>query len=91
MSKHLTEPNQELARLVRATPHGMAHWAGTGPAGATCGRCTHYGYSVWTGHRKPNNCALYYSRMGVHGRRPLPETTPSCKYFESAVADRRKS
>ena len=84
MSKHLSEPNLELARLVRATPHGMAHWAGTGPVGATCGRCTHYGYFDQNGRRKPNGCARYFALMHAHGKYPLPETTPACKYFEQA-------
>jgi hypothetical protein len=86
MSKYLTEPNPELAKLIRATPHGMAHWAGTGPAGASCDRCAHYGYFDQNGRRKPNGCALYFARTGVHGRDQLPKGTPACKYFNEKQA-----
>jgi hypothetical protein len=31
-----------LAAQIRATPAGMATWAGTGPSGRTCGQCRHF-------------------------------------------------
>jgi hypothetical protein len=90
MSKHLTEPNPVLAKFIRATPHGMAHWAGTGPTGAMCGQCANFGYFDWNGRHKPNGCALYFALTGVHGKHPLPEVTPACKYFNGLTAERGK-
>jgi hypothetical protein len=84
MGSHLTEPDPGLARLVAATPHGMMFWSGTGPAGATCGRCLNFGYHDEKGRRHKNGCALYFAHMNAHGRKPLPESTPACRYFESA-------
>jgi hypothetical protein len=86
----LTEPDPHFARLVQITPEGMAFWASTGPPGATCGECTHYGYeyTTLTGRdlveqtHKKNGCALYYQQMHRHAERMLPEDTPACKYFE---------
>jgi hypothetical protein len=34
----------ELAAQIRKTRPGQAHWASTGPVGATCGECVHLGY-----------------------------------------------
>lgn len=86
MNRHLTEPNAKLAKLIRATPHGMAHWSGTGPVGATCGRCAHYGYFDQSGRLKPNGCALYFARTRAHGKHSLPEGTPACEYFNERQA-----
>jgi hypothetical protein len=81
---HLTEPNAELAEQVRRTPPGMAHWAGTGPAGQTCAGCGHYGYwyETRTGKsgRRASACELYFRRCHTHGN-TLPAATPACKYF----------
>jgi hypothetical protein len=91
--RHLTEPNPKFEQLVRQTPHGMAHWSGTGPAGTTCGGCQHFGYwydamrkrgEAWveTRARKERACALFYKQMHRHPHTALPEETRSCKYFE---------
>lgn len=86
MNDHLTEPNPELARAVRNTPHGMMHWASTGPDGSTCGKCQHYGYDYENNRGKFSHrsraCELFYKRMGRHPESALPEATPGCKYFE---------
>ena len=85
LSSYLTKPNPELAALQSKTPHGMAHWAGTGPDGSSCGKCALYGYSYTTGTGKAVNCttgcARYYRLIREHGG-SLPENTPGCKYFE---------
>jgi hypothetical protein len=39
ISPYLTSVNPTLDRLAAATDCGQAHWAGTGPEGATCGQC----------------------------------------------------
>jgi hypothetical protein len=51
---YLTEPNPELAALVKATPPGMAHWAGTGPAGKVCRDC-----AAWVLIDNRRLCAKY--------------------------------
>lgn len=87
MDSHLTEPNPALAEQVRRTPDGMAHWAGTGPDGATCAKCEHYGYfyedRAGQSRRKPSACALYARRMQKHGGN-IPSDTDACKWFEPA-------
>jgi hypothetical protein len=87
---HLTSVDSNLDYLVRTTPPGaMAHWAGTGPDGATCGQCKHFGYSApirtaagnsISSVKKSNCCRLYWLLMRRHGN-PLPPTTASCKHF----------
>jgi hypothetical protein len=83
---HLTEPNAELAKLRRQTPHGMMHWSGTGPDKTTCGMCQHFGYWYTTRpnrtHEKPHACALYWKHMHKHPVEAINPGTPSCKYFE---------
>lgn len=90
---HLTTPNAELAEFQRKTPSGMAHWAGTGPDGATCLQCKHWnncgdpaGYYSKTGMRggmiKPRRCGKYKSMMqGRHGD-AIPWDALACKYFD---------
>jgi hypothetical protein len=85
-----TSPDPAFDRLVRATPiASMAHWAGTGPEGTTCGQCKHFGYdapvrdragNTMKAVRKPTSCRLYWVLMRKHGN-PLPPTTDSCKHF----------
>jgi len=87
---HLTEPDPVLEQQRLLTPHGMAHWAGTGPAGKCCKSCVHWGYwyTGWSrkrndevSRRKSSCCEIFYRRTGVHGG-TLPAGTPACKYFE---------
>jgi hypothetical protein len=86
---HLTSIDPELDKRVKATPPGMAHWAGTGPDGATCGQCRHYGYDtpLRNAHdnvigtvEKLNSCRRFFELMRRHGK-PLPPLTPSCRHF----------
>jgi hypothetical protein len=79
--KQLTEPIPELARLIKATPAGMAHWAGTGPSGATCGACMFYEYFDNKMKRVPNRCLLFHLSTKTHCKTPISEITPACKYF----------
>ena len=72
--------------LAAKTHIGMAHFAGTGPAGVSCRECIH-----WASKRD------YYARGGKHGptlkpspcirfgrgREPVPHhAAAACKYFE---------
>jgi hypothetical protein len=81
--KHLTSTNPGLEKLVQATPPGMAHWAGTGLAGAVCGQCLHH-CDIEVGSRKRvkrNRGFKFYRMMGRLGH-VVPPNTPACRYFE---------
>jgi hypothetical protein len=93
-SRHLTagyEP--ELAAMMRATRAGQAHWAGTGPAGETCGQCGHLGYweqvrnnagtNVYSRHRA-GGCAKFFQLTGKHGA-VIPPGAGACRHFEEKV------
>jgi hypothetical protein len=82
MKDHLTKPDPKIARLVRKTPPGMAHWASTGPAGATCGRCLFY-------QNKTERCGKYIAMMRAGGSRnvpvlKVPSSTEACRHYELA-------
>jgi hypothetical protein len=88
-SASLTDPDPDLARRIKATPRGMAHWSGAIP-NAVCGMCRHYGCvsaiynkgeTIGT-KRHPTSCALYFRQMRQPGG-PLPYSTPACKYYEA--------
>ena len=79
---YLTEPNPQLAEMVRHTPPGMAHWSGTGPAGATCGQCEWFTEIKWGGG-KSTRCGKYTKMMnGQQGPKKIPAETFACKYFD---------
>jgi hypothetical protein len=87
---HLTSIEPELDRLVKQTLPGMAHWAGTGPAGTTCEQCRFFGYSAplrnglgetVSAIKKDKCCHRYFRLMKQHGKPLLPQT-PSCRHFE---------
>jgi hypothetical protein len=83
MNIKLTEPNPELAKMVRRTPHGMAYWAGTGPRDKFCAGCSNFGtiYPDGEGTRgKPDRCRLFYRQTGKVGGK-LDLRTESCKYY----------
>jgi hypothetical protein len=86
MKKHLTEPNPKLAKLVRQTISGMAHWAGTGPQGKTCGECCYFA-RINFGRGTSTRCDKFQQLMnGMRGPRPIPATTAASKYFEKKAA-----
>jgi len=90
--------NQNLTDLdthqVQSEP-GMAHFAGTGPRGKTCGHCTYWGYSKESGRGRENKetdeiykpmkshkgCKKYFLITGKHGP-AIKAALLSCKYFE---------
>jgi hypothetical protein len=102
LKPHLTSVNPGHDAMVAKTPPGMAHWAGTGPAGTTCRECVHYQFSGYKSKRggitggtlKLGICNKYLSMMKSNGAK-VPFETPSCKYFElnkqpPATTDPRK-
>ncbi len=91
LTQHLTSPNPELDRLAEQTPPGMAHWSGTGPNGATCGSCRHYGFErTIQGENRDEvfvrkhrtSCAIFWRLMGRVGP-GLPHDQPACRYWGS--------
>lgn len=81
----LTVIDADLERAEMQTAPGMAHWAGSGPAGAKCGNCRFYGYEFV----KPNGnhsfkrsaCGKFYAMTRRHGG-SLEECQIACKYFD---------
>lgn len=75
---------------------GMAYFEGTGPAGQTCGKCKHRGYSrissngTWSKytqqieHRtyRVTSCAKFKALAGEHGP-SVDRDWKACKYFEA--------
>jgi hypothetical protein len=86
----LTQGHSDLVtQQIRATVPGMAHFANTGPFGATCGDCVFLGYfqqirdaagnMVTAKHRK--GCGKYFRLTATHGA-TIPANTSACRYFE---------
>ena len=100
ISEHLTKPNPELARLIEQTPAGMAHWAGTGPAGKACRDCQHFmgkirRTGIGVGDMQPGRCRWFISAMKAALWRAVPvhrvpPDTPSCSHFVPKVVKARK-
>ena len=94
LTSHLTSGYApELTAQIRQTRPGQAHFANSGPFGATCGECVHLGY--WKQARnaageivnttRVKGCAKFHALTGKHGP-ALPPGTPACKYFERTDA-----
>lgn len=89
ISSYLTSPDPDFDRQVAKTREGQANFAGTGPAGATCGACIFLGY--WRpihnksgdliGTTKSGGCREFYRLTGKHGP-VVPEATEACRYFQ---------
>jgi len=79
----------ELAQQIQRSREGQAHFAGTGPLGATCGECAYLGY--WRQRRSGNGeivktertggCEKFRELTGKHGA-VVPPATSACRYFE---------
>jgi hypothetical protein len=75
-----TELYPELAELIKATPAGMAHWAGTGPTGKVCRDC-----AAWVLIGNKRLCEKYKRMIGKDEwdeKKIIPSGTAACKYFE---------
>jgi hypothetical protein len=84
----------KLADQIARTAPGMAHFAGSGPPGATCVECRFYQY--WAQHRnkageiirtelRRNACGKYHDLTNKHGP-AIPHTMPACRHFETRRA-----
>jgi hypothetical protein len=79
---------------IQSAP-GMAHFAGTGPKGKTCGQCSFWGYQKLSKSDKTNNntgevyrtstandgCKKFFILTERHGPKIRPNLL-ACKYFE---------
>ena len=67
-------------RGFRDTPRGMAHWAGTGPAGMKCLSCV--SFSKRSGVK--GTCAIYakYAKSARRKAVVFDGTARSCQHFE---------
>jgi hypothetical protein len=79
-----------VSKQQAETAPGMAHFAGTGPVGKTCGQCVFKGYSHDHGKNggRSNGCRKAYELLGKKAKTPdISPKLKACKYFDqSAVA-----
>jgi hypothetical protein len=71
----------EWSQRSRHSVPGMAYFAGTAPRKTFCDNCTFFSFEH-VGHMPGARCAKYRELTGKWHSRPLPPTTPACKYFE---------
>jgi hypothetical protein len=87
---HLTQGcAPDLARQIALSVHGMAHWAASGPFGATCSQCQFWGY--WQQRRNASGdivstkfrrdcCGKFFELTQQHGDK-IPGSTEACRHF----------
>ena len=90
MADHLTIANPTLQVFIDATPPGMAHWSGTGPARATCGSCAFVKLKVARDTGDVTARCKEYRRImrGRHGFAPkceYPPETKACRHYMLAL------
>ena len=76
----LTQPDPEFSQRLCQTVPGMAHFAGTGPVGETCGKCRYLIES--TRRKRSHRCAKYTELMRCIGD-DVPKQTPACRYYSA--------
>jgi hypothetical protein len=78
------------ARTIALTVPGMAHFAATGPLGATCQECVFWGYwrqrrntsgDIVGTLRRPGCCKKYHELTRQHGPQ-VPARTEACRHFQ---------
>jgi hypothetical protein len=75
------------AKHAQSEP-GMAHFAGTGPSGETCGNCAFKGYSKLSNRGRAvhhGGCNKFYTLTGKHGPFIIASLL-ACKYFKKVAA-----
>lgn len=92
LQDHLTPaPVDDLARASYA---GMAHFAGTGPAGKTCRECAFWAHGPYDYRAKvgkyrgliePATCNKY-RRITTRTGSKVPDDAMACRYFEQNQA-----
>jgi hypothetical protein len=84
-SLHLTMGQDPvLAKQIAQSRPGMAHFAATGPFGATCKDCTYWQkLEGKEGGKEKLRCAKYKQLTGHLGP-PVAGKIEACRYFERA-------
>ena len=72
-----------IAEAIAQSYEGMAHFAGTGPRGATCGGCIHWGNGTGQEARE-RGCSKFRSMTGCVSKM-VPMFASACRYFEPAL------
>ena len=80
----------EVDRLAEKTHTGMAHFAGTGPAGASCVDCIFFNKTrsrkakvgLFSRPLSAGRCAKHTELMGGKEGPAFPGAAPACRYFE---------
>lgn len=85
MDPNLTK-DEKTDELMRGTVAGMAHFAGTGPSGKTCGDCKFLTYiNIKGAHAR---CAMFQKLMGKYGPVDIPSYTLACRHFVASKRER---
>ncbi len=79
-SPNITYLTVDEKAKARDTYPGMAHFAGTGPAGKRCEDCRYLTHLNGT-NRNSFCCDEYHRLTGKDGPK-IPKAALSCKYFE---------
>lgn len=91
VSERLTASDPTTAASVAASYEGQAHFAKTGPDGATCRECSYWcrpdsakggAYGRSSGWLKPKRCRKYRKMSGGKTGKGIPHDAGACKYFE---------
>jgi hypothetical protein len=78
-----------LEHQINTTHAGQAHFANTGPFGATCGECVHLGYFRQVRSKSGDvvkavhhgGCAKFHQFTNKHGP-VVPGHAAACRHFE---------
>lgn len=73
INTNLTHGESDFHTQAAITHRGQAHFAGTGPAGMTCAKCTLHGHK--------GRCEAFKRLMQKAGPQ-VPADAAACKYFE---------
>lgn len=90
LTPHMTRPQgDDLAAMQADTAHGMAFWAGSGPAGKTCRECASWATSKSykrddIGGLCDRRCRKYRAMSGGINGGAIPHLKAACKYFSPA-------
>jgi len=80
-SDYMTDASTISRASLSKTVVGMAHFADTGPAGATCDGCAFWKNSPV--RKKPTNICHKFMQMTGDGMKAVPANCAACRYFEA--------
>ena len=90
LTQNLTRiASDDLSRQIRKTHVGMAHFTGSGPAGARCRQCMFWRDAELAARPemmreklKPATCRKFTHLTNKQGQK-VPAAASACKYFEA--------